>query len=79
MRTYPVSMLMKIIKEVTEKASQIESWEDSKMSDILYDTFFTKYGNSKLTDKKFKEVLLTIVKNKAKSTEIQQFALQVGL
>ena len=49
------------------------------MSDILYDTFFTKYGNSKLTDKKFKEVLLTIVKNKAKSTEIQQFALQVGL
>ena len=25
MRTYPVSMLMKIIKEVTEKASQIES------------------------------------------------------
>jgi hypothetical protein len=79
-RTCPVRTVLKFITEVKEKVNVIrEEGKEINPEEVLYDTFFNKYGISKLTEKKFKEVLLTIDKNKIKVPEIGEFAAQIKI
>ena len=75
-------MVLRIITEVNEKhelnKDSTEHKDTSKL-ELLYDIFYNKYGITKLTDKKFKEVLVTIIKNRSKVSEIAQFAHELGL
>ena len=74
-------MVLKLITEANEKYEVMKASEkhkDCTKLEALYDMFFNKYGINKLTDKKFKEVISTIVKKAHKIQEIREFALEIG-
>jgi hypothetical protein len=82
-QTLSIRLLIKIMTQyLTDKGtSAIDSTviRNQHLSEFIYDQNFNKFGIVKLTEKKFKEIVFTIEKNKARIPKCEFYARLMGI
>lgn len=82
-QTISIRLLVKLMNQyMAEKGiAAIDSLhvKNEHITEFIYDQNFNKFGIAKLTEKKIKEILLTINKNKSRIPKCEFYARMLGI